>query len=95
MKLFSLALLAAVLSASASLAEEVEDEEDFDAAAIIKAWWAEGVGCSGIDVDGSKLDEEVRDRRCAVFNGLGYMPEDHGHCFDEAKQVWALCAKEK
>jgi hypothetical protein len=67
------------------------DDDDFDATAAIAGFNAEAVGCAGVDVDGSKLDPEVQDRRCAVMNGWRMMLEDHDYCFDQRKQEWARC----
>jgi hypothetical protein len=69
-----------------------DSDDDFDAAKAIEGFNAEAPGCGGIDIDGSKLDPEIADRRCAVMNGWAMMLEDHGYCFDEDKQEWALCA---
>src|SRR4051812_22859235 len=71
-------------------ADDVDD--DFDAAAAIESSNADGPGCGGIDMGGSKLDTEIDDMWCAAMDGRAMMLEEHGYCFDEDKQEWALCA---
>lgn len=91
MRVALLALLISALPMTAAGGGD-NDEDDFDAAEAIRGYFAEGPGCGGTDVDGSKLDPEVQDRRCAVMNAWAIMLEDHGYCFDEDKQEWRRCA---
>jgi hypothetical protein len=91
MRIALLALLISILPAVVAHAGG-NDEDDFDASQAIKAFFAEGPGCGGTDVDGSKLDPDIQDRRCAAMNAWSTMLEDHGYCFDEDKQEWKVCA---
>ena len=43
-------------------------------------------------MDGSKLDPDIQDRRCAAVNAWSMMLDDHGYCFDEDKQEGDGCA---
>ena len=67
------------------------DEDEFNVDDAIAAYKAEAAGCSGVDVDGSNLNPEIQDRRCAVMNSWRMMLEEHGYCIDSRKQEWTFC----